>query len=222
MKIEIESVKKSYGKREILKDISLFANEGECIGIIGANGSGKSTFFAGLAGILKLDSGRFTVDGRDLLSDIPSIRKYVGYVPQGIPLFDELSAKDNLRFWYSKEELEKSLEGGMLSSLKINEFIDMRVSRLSGGMKKRLSIGCAVSGGPGILFMDEPTASLDLPGKAEVYKYMDDFRKGGRTVFIATHDETEIRLCDRCFLLKDGKLAPYSYAGDLEKLVKEL
>lgn len=221
MEIRISGISKAYRKKQILKDISLEGRGGVCIGLLGANGSGKSTLLSILAGVLRADSGSFVCDGVDLLKsgDKGGI---VGYIPQGIPLIEELSGYDNLLMWYRKADLDRELEGGRLKKLGIDEFVKKQVSRLSGGMKKRISIGCAIAGNPKILLLDEPTAALDLVCKEYIADYVTDFVKGGGFAIIATHDLQELLLCDRLYILKDGVLEPFEYNGDVHTLVESL
>lgn len=220
MKIEIKNIRKSYGKKTVLRDISFTAESGQCIGILGGNGSGKSTLFSILAGINLADGGEFTVDGVDLLKKPDG--KVLGYIPQMPPLLEELSAADNLSLWYSKKEMKKSLEDGVLKMLGIDKFLRTTVSKMSGGMKKRLSIGCSVAGNPGIILLDEPSAALDLVAKAEICNYLVNFKNSGGTVLLATHDANELDICDVLYIIKDGRLVKYDYDGDITKLAGEL
>ena len=137
-------------------------------------------------------------------------------------LIPELSAMDNLRIRYSREEIEQSLKDGFLKELGIDEFIKTRVSRMSGGMKKRLSIGCALSGNPAVLLLDEPGAALDLICKATIRKTVSDFRKKGGIVLIATHDEEEIRLSDEHYILNGAKLRKTIFNGNISELIDEM
>ena len=162
MKLEIKGIEKRYGRQSVLKGIELEAHSGTCIGILGGNGCGKSTLLSILAGVQKPDRGSFVVDGVDMFSDSFAQSRAVGYVPQGTPLMEELSARDNLRLWYDKKNLAKELKDGVLAMLGIPEFIKVPVSKMSGGMKKRLSIGCAVANRPPVLLLDEPGAALDF------------------------------------------------------------
>ncbi len=220
--MKIENITKSYGKRAVLRGISFDASSGECIGILGGNGSGKSTLLNILAGVIRSDSGSFSFRGNELLRN-PVLRgSVVGYVPQGTPLFDELTAFDNLRLWYKKDEIERELNGGVLSMLGIGDFLKVSVGKMSGGMKKRLSIGCSVAGKPNILLLDEPSAALDLVAKESICEYIRDFKARGGIVVIATHDVGELPLCDRLFLLKDGGLLPYEFKGDVSDIVGRL
>ena len=224
MKFEIRSVKKKYGKKEPLTDASLSAKEGQCIGILGKNGIGKSTLLSILAGVQVADGGEFLYadDGEsflDLLKDRKMLSEKVGYVPQGTPLFEELSARDNLLLWYDKQTLKNELSGGVLDMLGINEFLTVPVRKMSGGMKKRLSIGCSMAKKPKILLLDEPCAALDLVCKQSIYEYLSTFKKMGGAIIITTHDESDLALCDAVYILKDGVLTPYDYDGNIDRLI---
>ncbi|MBQ1896779.1 MAG: ABC transporter ATP-binding protein [Lachnospiraceae bacterium] len=211
MTLEINDIRKKYGKKTVLDGINLSADAGSCVGILGGNGCGKSTLLSIIAGLSRADSGSITaVKG--------SGRAVIGYMPQGTPLMEELSAWDNLRLWYSRDALKREFESGVLKMLGIDTFLKVPVRKMSMGMKKRLSIGCAVYGDPDILLLDEPTAALDIVCKESIYAYIDDFRKKGGIVLFVTHDIHEFELCDRCYVMKDGRLSEYTYDGDLRKL----
>jgi len=220
--MKIEHIKKSYNKKIVLKDVSFEINKGECVGILGGNGCGKSTLLSILAGVNKPDGGTFTNNETNLLRDRKARSRFIGYVPQGNPLYEELSARDNLKLWYDAATMNKELEeGGVLNMLGINEFLGTRVSRMSGGMKKRLSIGCAVAGKPSLLLLDEPSAALDLVCKQQIYAYLRAFMSAGGSVLLVTHDVQDLSLCNRYLLLKDGILSPYIMQG-MDKLTKDL
>ena len=222
MEVQIKNIQKCYGNKSVLKDITFSSEGGRCIGILGSNGSGKSTLLSILAGVLSADNGQFLCDGKDLLKDAAGRARLVGYVPQGTPLIDELSAKDNLLLWYDKETLAKELESGVLKLLGIQEFLKVPVRKMSGGMKKRLSIGCAVANRPPILLLDEPTAALDLACKESIAGYLRQYKRAGGLLLLTTHDVLELELCDQWYIIKDGRLMPFRYDGDLHKLVDSL
>ncbi|MBP5159888.1 MAG: ABC transporter ATP-binding protein [Lachnospiraceae bacterium] len=211
--MEVEDIKKSYGKKTVLDGVSLSAEGGSCTGLLGANGCGKSTLLSILAGIMKPDGGSFDIKGAE-----DGKKPVIGYVPQGTPLIEELSAMDNLRLWYDKEALDESLSGGVLKTLGVDTFLKVPVKKMSGGMKKCLSIGCAVASDPDVLLLDEPTAALDLARKDTIYAYMSRFKSKGGIVLIATHDIHEIEFCDRCYLFEDHRLSDYDYNGDVHAL----
>ena len=218
MKISVERVKKKYGKKDVLKNISFAASDGDCIGIIGINGCGKSTLLSILSGVLQPDGGNFFCDGTNLFSNVKLRSSLVGYIPQNTPLIEELNAHDNLRLWCSREEMEKSLDEGVLKMLGINSFLKTPVRKMSGGMKKRLAIGCAVIHDPKILIMDEPTSALDLVCKENIAAYMSDFRKNGGIIVISTHDIPEIEACSNLYVMKDGVLNSFEYDGNIHRL----
>ncbi|MBQ7922006.1 MAG: ABC transporter ATP-binding protein [Clostridia bacterium] len=219
MHIDIEHIRRSFGRKTVLQDISLSVSSGMCIGILGGNGSGKSTLLSILAGVLTGDGGSFLCDGTDLLRTPKQRETIVGYVPQGTPLFGELNALDNLRLWYPADDLRLSLDQGVLAMLGIPAFLKTPVNKMSGGMKKRLAIGCAVAKDPQILLMDEPTSALDLACKQIVAAYLNEHRQNGGITLLTTHDTAEFALCDKLYILRDGVLAPYEYDGNMRELV---
>lgn len=205
--IEIENLISAYGRKKVLQGVTFSGERGECIGIIGPNGCGKSTLLSAMAGVLRPISGTIRYYGKDALQNRVVFQKMTGYVPQENPLMPELSVYDNLRLWYpDKAELEKELEQGFLQILGIPEFIGKTVSKLSGGMKKRVSIGIALSGMPPVLILDEPSAALDLVCKEDIKRYLQIYLERKGTVVITTHEESELSLCNSLYVMKDGKL----------------
>lgn len=220
--MEVTDIQKKYHRNIVLRGVTLTVREGSCVGILGGNGSGKSTLLSILAGIQRADKGSFLWQGDDLLIHSRLREKLVGYVPQGNPLLKELTAWDNLRMWYEKPVLERELQEGVLAMLGIPEFLKTPVYKMSGGMKKRLSVGCAVSGKPRVLLLDEPTAALDLICKERIYSYLKEFIEQGGRILLATHDVQELELCDSWYILKEGILTPYEYDGNVHHLVGRL
>ena len=219
---ELINIKKSYGKKEVLRGVSLPLAKGQAIALAGPNGSGKSTLLRLLAGVIPSGGGQFFWQGTDLLKDRAQSRRAVAYVPQGTPLIDELTARDNLRLWYDRDAMDRSLESGMLRQLAVGDFLKTPAGKLSGGMRKRLSIGCAMAGQPEILLLDEPTAALDLVCKQALLDAFALFRQQGGLILMATHDLMELSSCDRVYLLSGGVLAPYDYDGDPRRLAEVL
>ena len=216
--IDIVGLKKRYGKRDILRGVSLSIEFGSCIGILGGNGSGKTTILSILAGITDADEGEFICEGYDLLKDDKRRRFVVGIIPQKNPLIEELSAKDNLLLWHDRKYLDISAKEGIIRDLGVTKLINKKVSTLSEGMKKRLSIACAVKKHSKILLMDEPSAALDIAAKEVIHEYIKKFTAAGGIVILVTHDEGELGLCDRHYILKDGVLNDYSFDGNMKKL----
>ncbi len=217
--LEVSNIKKSYHRKPVLRGASFTANGGSCVGIVGENGSGKTTLLRIMAGILRPDAGSLRWRGEALT---PGNRGAVGFVPQGTPVVEELTARDNLRLWYGKEALAASLESGVLRQLGVGDFLDTRAGRLSGGMRKRLVIGCAMARRPEIMLLDEPTASLDLITKDGILRYFRSFTESGGITVIATHDREELEMCSSVYVLTEGVLLPYDFDGDMDRLVGRL
>lgn len=201
--VEISHLQKRYGRRVILEDISFQAKCGERIGIVGKNGCGKSTLMRIMAGIMKPDDGEILYFNENALQKKKVFREYCGYVPQENPLIEELSVKDNLRLWGKPngEAIEKLTE-----VLQLQDMMHMPVEKLSGGMKRRVSIACALMNMPPVILMDEPTTALDLYYKEGIHKWMESYQKMKGIIIMTTHDEQEILSCDRCLVMKEGKL----------------
>ncbi len=219
---EIRNVTKKYKNDICLNNINLTLEGGKCYGLIGRNGTGKTSLISILAGVRTCESGEFLLDGSDLFRSMRRLTSSVAYVPQTNPLIPELSGYDNLRLFYSSDALKAELQEGVLKRLGIDEFVNTRVSRMSGGMKKRLSIGCAVSGNPQILLLDEPGAALDLICKETIRKYICEFKSNGGIVLLSTHEAEEIAVCDEHYIIKDGKITKFDFTGDIEALVNEM
>ena len=220
--ITVSGIRKGYRRHTVLREVSFTAGNGDCIGVLGGNGTGKSTLLRTLAGVIPPDGGQFLWNDIDLLRDDARREAFVGYVPQGTPLLQELSAKDNLRLWYDGESLARSLDEGVLKLLGVDKFLKTPVFRMSGGMKKRLSIGCAVAHDPRILLMDEPSAALDLVCKEQILHYLATFRRRGGIVILSTHDVQEINVCSARYMLRDGTAERYPYDGNVKQLVEDL
>ena len=188
---KIDNISKSYGKKEILKDISIEVAPGEAIGILGINGSGKSTL---LSCIAKLHPANSEIK--------------LGYVPQENPLFDELKPVDNIRMWtdFNRSQIAMALSLPPLSELGISDFLDTPVKSMSGGMKKRVSLASVLINCPQVLLLDEPFAALDLLAKQDILRYMGAFLQNGGSIIIASHEEEIFNFCNKVYLLKDGAL----------------
>lgn len=194
--LQATDVCKGY-KKPVLQKVSFEARRGEITGIAGANGSGKSTLLALLTGLLKPDSGKVLLDGKELWSDKAPART-LGYVPQDVSLFEELTCLDNIKFWaaaYRKDYKCVSFEA---------DYLRKKVKTLSGGMKKRLSIALSLLNDPDFLIMDEPTSALDLSFKQYLRELMADRRRQGKAVIITSHQPDELLDCDKLYIIKGG------------------
>ncbi|MBR4514889.1 MAG: ABC transporter ATP-binding protein [Lachnospiraceae bacterium] len=188
---KLEHLSKTYGKRVILDDVSLEINPGEAVGILGLNGTGKST-------MLNLIAEHFTKSGEISC----------GLVPQENPLFDELKPIDNIRMWtpLKKAEILERLSSPMLKILGIEDFLDRPAGKMSGGMKKRLSLATVLINHPELLLLDEPFAALDLPAKHDMLDFMATFTKAGGAIIVVSHEEEIFDFCNRVYILSDAKL----------------
>lgn len=201
--VEILHLQKKYGRKGVLDDISFRAECGERIGIVGKNGCGKSTLMRILAGIMKPDSGEILYFGEKALRKKKVFREYCGYVPQENPLIEELTVRDNLKLW-GKYDRERN--GKLTELLQLQDMMNTTVEKLSGGMKRRVSIACALLDMPPIILMDEPTTALDLYYKEGIHQWMKSYQKMNGIIIMTTHDEQEIMECDRCLVMKEGKI----------------
>lgn len=219
--LQASGICKSYGKRRIIDQAEFFAEEGSCVGIAGANGCGKTTLLSILAGVRRADGGSIRIDGEEALGHPAVFARKVAYVPQENPLMEELTVRDNLLLWHkgSKKQMNENLETGSAALLGIPSMLGMRAGKLSGGMKKRLSIACALSGNAPILIMDEPGAALDLEGKESIRQYLKGYVKGGGTVILTSHEMEELSLCSRLYVMKDRRLTEFPAGLSAEELI---
>lgn len=194
----VSSINKRYGKNQVLSDVSFEAAPGKCIALLGINGSGKSTLLSILSGNLKADSGSYGFD-----TDATA-----ALLPQDNPLLPELTALDNIRLWNPGNRKKVLDEHNMdiCRNLGVDTFLHKRVSKLSGGMKKRLSLAITMMSDPDLLLLDEPLASLDLLCKNGILHYLKTYTTGGGSVVIATHETSALDICDQIYILKNGHL----------------
>lgn len=204
--LEVDGICKTYQKKQVLSGVSLTAEPGQCVGIVGGNGCGKTTLLSILAGARKADKGSVKADGMEILGKPALQAAKIAYVPQENPFMDELSVKDNLSLWYrgDRSAMKRDLEDGPAAMLGINQFLTTPVGKLSGGMKKRLSIASALAGHEKILIMDEPGAALDLVCKEIIQEYMKQYIKDGGIIILASHELAELAVCSKMYVLKNG------------------
>ena len=218
--LRLDNVNINYGKKRVISEISLTADYGQIIGLLGLNGSGKSSLLTVIAGLKKPLSGSISLD--DISSTDGSYKKHFGYVTQETALIPELTAMDNLKLWTSakKETLLGQLSNPPLSVLKVHEFINVPVRSMSGGMKKRLQLATVLIQNPRVLLLDEPLSALDIPAKEDIISYIWAFRNNGGLVICASHDDAVFRISDKIMFIDRGKLVSLAPGTDYHSLLR--
>ncbi|WP_312445852.1 heme ABC exporter ATP-binding protein CcmA [Lacrimispora sp.] len=210
--LEISGIRKHYRKKQVLQDVSFQVKPGACVGIVGGNGSGKTTLLSILAGAIKPDAGTVRYLGTDVTRSQKFYSSEIAYVPQENPIMEELSVKDNLKLWYKdfkKVENSSSVEEPYVI-LGLQSVLSLPAGKLSGGMKKRLSIACALSNHGSILILDEPGAALDLVCKEEIRNYLIRYQNQGGMIVLTSHEMEELSLCSQMYALRQGRLEAIS------------
>jgi ABC-2 type transport system ATP-binding protein len=209
--VVVENIIKTYGtKKEItaLNDISFQAQPGELFGIIGPDGAGKTSLFRILTTLLLADSGTATVDGFDVQKDYRQIRKTVGYMPGKFSLYPDLSVEENLIFFATifNTSIRENYELIKDIYIQIEPFKKRKAGKLSGGMKQKLALCCALIHRPSVLFLDEPTTGVDAVSRKEFWEMLKGLKKQGITILVSTPYMDEANLCDRVALMQNGKI----------------
>ncbi|WP_025028651.1 ABC transporter ATP-binding protein [Caldalkalibacillus mannanilyticus] len=219
--ITIENVTKSYGKKKILRNVTLTIDKGEVYGLLGPNGAGKSTLLSILSTLTQPTSGTVSIQGYHLGKQNKQVREIIGYVPQDLALWEKMTVQENMRFWskFGKKSVADKRLLDLCKAVQLEEKWTEKVSKLSGGMKRKLNIAVALIHDPDVLLMDEPTVGIDFQSKFEINQYIKQLTKQGKTIVYTTHDMNEIMyLCDRIGVLKEGRL---SFSGSIEQIREE-
>ena len=219
--LNVEHISFSYRKKEVLRDISFTAKEGDFIGIIGKNGCGKSTLLSVLAGVRPPAGGTVSFDGVPLFSKKGAPAGIIGYVPQLNPLLPELSVRDNVRLWKQKSTAPDTSSDELFLQLELTDVMYTPVAKLSEGLKKRVSIASVLQNHPKILILDEPSAALDLPCKEVIHKQLLTFSEQGGIVLFTSHEEAEFSLCSTLYILKEGRLLQVPSTLDKHTLIQQ-
>lgn len=205
--IHCESVSKKYGKILALKNISFDVKQGEIFGIIGPDGAGKTTLFRILTTLILADSGIASVDGFDVVAGYKEIRNRVGYMPGRFSLYQDLTVEENLEFFATvfNTTIEENYELIKDIYIQIEPFKKRRAGKLSGGMKQKLALSCALIHKPSVLFLDEPTTGVDPVSRKEFWGMLQKLREQGITILVSTPYMDEASLCDRIALIQNGQ-----------------
>jgi ABC-2 type transport system ATP-binding protein len=206
--VEVSRLTKKYGKLEALRGVDLRVSKGAVFGLVGPNGAGKTTLIKALVGALRPSEGEVRVLGLNPLEDRAELRRRVGYMPQPPALYEDLPARANVEFFgaaHRVPDLRKKVEE-VLELTDLTARADDAVYKLSGGMKRRVSLACALVHRPHILFLDEPTAAVDPQLRHRLWNTFRELAGGGTTLFISTHLMDEAMLCDRVAILREGKV----------------
>jgi len=206
--IEVNNVSKSYGAVKALDDVSFTVGKGEVLGLIGPDGAGKTTMYRIMCTLLLPDSGTVTVDGSDAVRQMTAIRRKVGYMPGKFSLYEDLTVQENLEFFATLfgTTVEEGYDSIKAIYSQIERFKDRRAGALSGGMKQKLALSCALVHSPSVLFLDEPTTGVDPVSRKEFWEMLGGLKERDITIVASTPYLDEVRRCERVAFLDKGQL----------------
>jgi ABC-type multidrug transport system ATPase subunit len=198
----------NYGKVQALKSISFDVGRGELFGLIGPDGAGKTSLFRILATLLLADKGSATVDGLDAVRDYREIRRRIGYMPGRFSLYQDLTVEENLTFFATVFGTTIEENYCLIEDIykQIEPFKTRRAGQLSGGMKQKLALSCALIHKPSVLFLDEPTTGVDAVSRKELWDMLKKLKQQGITILVSTPYMDEASLCDRVALIHHGEI----------------
>ena len=205
--LSADCINKTYGKVRALKDLSFEVDRGEIYGIIGPDGAGKTTLFRILTTLLLADSGSATVEGLDVVKDYGKIRNIIRYMPGRFSLYQDLTVEENLNFFATVFNTTVRENYRLIEDIykQIEPFKERRAGKLSGGMKQKLALCCALIHKPSVLFLDEPTTGVDPVSRKEFWEMLMKLKAQGITILASTPYMDEATLCDRIALIQDGE-----------------
>jgi len=208
MSITVSNISKSYKKVKALKDISFEVKPAELFGLIGPDGAGKTTLFRILTTLLIANEGNATVAGYEVVTDYKKIRNSVGYMPGKFSLYQDLTVEENLNFFATifGTTIEENYDLIKDIYVQIEPFKNRRAGKLSGGMKQKLALCCALIHKPKVLFLDEPTTGVDPVSRKEFWEMLKRLQQKDITILVSTPYMDEAALCDRIALIQDGKI----------------
>lgn len=206
--IEASGIYKSFGSTKALEDISFSVNESEIFGFIGPDGSGKTTLFRTITTLLLPDKGKMKVLGMDVIKDYKELRKNIGYMPGRFSLYQDLSVEENLNFYATVFGTTVEENYDLISDIysHIEPFKKRLTGKLSGGMKQKLALSCALIHKPRLLVLDEPTTGVDAVSRSEFWDMLGKLRQYNITIIVSTPYMDEAIRCDRVALIQNGKI----------------
>ena len=206
--IEVQHVSKSYGSVRALDSVSFSVDKGEVFGLIGPDGAGKTSMFRILCSLLLPDAGTATVDGFDVVRQMREVRSRVGYMPGKFSLYQDLTIEENLKFFATLfgTTIEEGYDSIKAIYSQIERFKDRKAGALSGGMKQKLALSCALVHQPSVLFLDEPTTGVDPVSRKELWEMLLMLKERGITIVASTPYLDEVRCCERVAFLNHGKV----------------
>ena len=206
--IEVSHISKSYGRVKALDDVSFSVGKGEVFGLIGPDGAGKTSLFRILCTLLLPDAGTATVDGFDVVRQMAEIRRRVGYMPGKFSLYQDLTVRENLEFFATLfgTTVDEGYDSIKAIYSQIERFKDRKAGALSGGMKQKLALSCALVHSPSVLFLDEPTTGVDPVSRKELWEMLGTLKERGITIVASTPYLDEVRRCERVSFLNEGRI----------------
>ncbi len=206
--IEINGLTKCYGKVTALDGVSFDVRQGELFGLIGPDGAGKTTLFRLLTTLLNPDNGTATVDGMDIVAEYKQIREVVGYMPGRFSLYPDLSVEENIAFFAALFGVRVEDNYDLIAPIykQIEPFRTRRAGKLSGGMKQKLALCCALIHRPSVLFLDEPTTGVDAVSRSEFWDMLAELKSKGISMLVSTPYMDEASRCDRIALINEGHI----------------
>lgn len=213
--ISARQLSKSFGAAKALRDISFDVRKGEIFGFIGPDGAGKSTLFRIITTLLVPDEGETRVLGFDVIKDYKEIRKRIGYMPGRFSLYMDLTVEENLEFYATVFGTTVRENYDLISGIysQIEPFKKRRAGKLSGGMKQKLALSCALIHKPALLVLDEPTTGVDAVSRAEFWEMLRNLREHNITILVSTPYMDEAMRCDRVALIQDGRILSVDQPG---------
>ena len=219
--VTLHNITKTYDKGKVIAvdKASFSVDKGELFGLIGPDGAGKSSIFRMLTTLLLPDGGTATVDGYDVVNDYKIIRGRIGYMPGRFSLYQDLTVEENLNFFATVFGTTVEANYDLIKDIyvQIEPFKNRRAGKLSGGMKQKLALSCALIHNPSILFLDEPTTGVDAVSRKEFWEMLKRLKQKGITILVSTPYMDEATLCDRIALIQSGRILSIDTPGNIVK-----